>query len=282
MDEAFKHYLENRLNSRILSISPLYGGDINQVYHLKTSLQNLVVKTNNALKFPGMFAAEEKGLKALAATQTLRIPKVILEGTYEKKSFLVLEYLHEGTAKKGFWLYFGQQLARLHSCSHNYFGFDTDNYIGSLPQYNASFKNAGIFYIETRLRPQFKMAFDNHFTFQHLEKLFRNLKTIIPDEKPALIHGDLWSGNYLVDENGGPCLIDPAVAYAPREMDLAMMLLFGGFQKELFTSYHEVYPLEKNWKIRIDIWQLYYLLVHLNLFGSGYYTQVKNIVLKYI
>ncbi|WP_340065520.1 fructosamine kinase family protein [Ascidiimonas aurantiaca] len=281
MDEVFKNFLENQLNTRIVSVSPLQGGDINQVYHLKTQLQNLVIKTNNARKFPGMFAAEEKGLKALAATHTLRIPRVILEGTYKEKSFLILEYIQRGVPKKDFWPYFGQQLARLHIHTRSHFGFDTDNYIGSLPQYNTHFENAGTFYVEMRLRPQFKTAFDNHFTFQHLEKLFRNIQTIIPEEKPSLIHGDLWSGNYLVDKCGDPCLIDPAVAYAPREMDLAMMLLFGGFQKELFNEYQEVYPLEKNWETRIDLWQLYYLLVHLNLFGSGYYEQVKNIISKY-
>src|SRR5690606_24016845 len=100
-------------------------------------------------------------------------------------------------------------------------------------------------------------------------------------EAPALIHGDLWNGNYLIDDSGNPCLIDPAVCFASREMDLAMMQLFGGFSEEVFNVYNEAFPLAKGWKTRTHLWQLYYLLVHLNLFGSGYYNHVNTIIRKY-
>ena len=108
-----------------------------------------------------------------------------------------------------------------------------------------------------------------------------NISAIIPDEKPALIHGDLWGGNYLVNGNGDPCLIDPATAFAPREMDLSMMQLFGGFDKELFNSYKKEFPLESGFEERIPLWQLYYLLVHLNLFGAGYKSQVTSIIKQF-
>ena len=103
----------------------------------------------------------------------------------------------------------------------------------------------------------------------------------IPNEPPSLIHGDLWNGNYLVSEAGKPVLIDPAAAFAPREMDIAMMHLFGGFSTTLFQAYQEIHPMEKNWEDRISLWQLYYMLVHLNLFGSGYLKQVEAILAKY-
>jgi fructosamine-3-kinase len=125
------------------------------------------------------------------------------------------------------------------------------------------------------------MAFDKGYEFKDLKRFYSNISDAIPNEAPSLIHGDLWNGNYLVSECGEPTLIDPAVAFAPREMDLAMMQLFGGFSSEVYLLYDERFPLPDQWKERIGIWQLYYLLVHLNLFGSGYYHQVHSIVKQY-
>ena len=125
------------------------------------------------------------------------------------------------------------------------------------------------------------MAKDRGFHFTDLELFYKNISSEIPNEPPALVHGDLWSGNYMVLKTGNPALIDPAVAFAPREMDLAMMQLFGGFSEEVFRLYDEIFPLENNWKNRIPLWQLYYLLVHLNLFGSGYLSRVQRIVGSY-
>jgi fructosamine-3-kinase len=137
------------------------------------------------------------------------------------------------------------------------------------------------FYISQRLEPQLKLAFEGGFKFGNLKGFFKNISEEIPEESPSLIHGDLWSGNFLVAHNGDPALIDPAVAFAPREMDLAMMKLFGGFSEEVFMTYNSIFPLCEGWKERTAIWQLYYLLVHLNLFGSGYWSQVKFILKRY-
>ncbi len=126
------------------------------------------------------------------------------------------------------------------------------------------------------------MALQKGFSFSNIKRLYKNIYDEIPEESSSLIHGDLWNGNFMIDKNGMPALIDPAVSYASREMDIAMMHLFGGFDPILFETYNETYPLVNNWRDRLPLWQLYYLLVHLNLFGSSYYSRVKDVVDRYV
>ena len=242
----------------------------------------MVVKLNKADHFPEMFEKEALGLKKLSVANALRIPEVFAYGTIQKEAYLLLEYLSTSSKKENFWLNFSEGLAKQHQVSQSTFGLEEDNYIGSLPQYNIStITNAAEFYIEKRLKPQFQLASKNGFSFQNLNRFYQNIAELIPKEQPSLIHGDLWNGNYLVDELGNPALIDPATCFAPREMDLAMMQLFGGFPLEVFQNYEEIFPLENQWKERIPLWQLYYLLVHLNLFGRGYLVSVENILRKF-
>jgi fructosamine-3-kinase len=229
-----------------------------------------------------MFEAESQGLRLLKTSNAFRIPGVIAFGETEEQSYLLLEYISPGNKNTNFNNTFGHQLAQLHQNTATSFGLDHDNYIGSLPQYNVcEIQNASQFYLEKRLEPQFELATKKGFSFKNLSSFYKNCTAEIPEEKPALIHGDLWNGNYLVDTNGKPCLIDPAVGYSSREMDLAIMHLFGGFPNQIFETYHETFPLSPGWKNRLDLWQLYYLLVHLNLFGGGYYNQVNTILKKY-
>ncbi len=270
---------ENNLN--LLESKPLSGGDINDVFLLKCDSKKLVVKTNIASKFPRMFEAEAKGLDFLRSSNSFKIPSVINYGVIENTSYLLLEYIPEGSISSSFWEQFSESLTTLHKTTQPTFGLDHSNYIGSLPQYNGSETSAADFYINQRLAPQFKMAKERGFNFSKLDVFYKNVSSEIPNEPPALIHGDLWGGNYMVSENGIPTLIDPAVSFAPREMDLAMMQLFGGFSEEIFSSYHSIFPLENNWKQRVSLWQLYYLLVHLNIFGAGYLSRVQHIVKKY-
>ncbi len=257
------------------------GGDINDVYMLSTTKGKVIVKINIASLFPEMFAAEAKGLKELKSSNTFRVPEILGFDTIDNTSFLLLEYINTGQPSGDFWTVFGEKLALLHQQSSPCFGLSIDNYIGSLPQFNARHHTAEQFYIQQRLHPQFELAATNGFLFSGLDQFYKCIEDEIPKEPASLIHGDLWSGNFIVGNGGIPCLIDPAVAFAPREMDISMMLLFGGFDSELFRVYDEVFPFSHNWRERLSIWQLYYLLVHLNIFGSSYYDSVKNVLNKY-
>jgi hypothetical protein len=276
-----KNALETKLQTSITSSTTLSGGDINTVYLLSTSKKKYVIKLNSANKFPGMFEAEKEGLALLENTHTLRIPTVYFTEHTHDVSFILMEHITHGNKNKTFWEDFGTQLAKLHQTTSNTFGLNHNNYIGSLVQYNKKHVSIHEFYITQRLEPQLSLAKNNGFDFGNLSNFFKNLEGIIPVEKPALVHGDLWSGNYLVNENGSVCLIDPAVSFMHRETDIAMMHLFGGFSSILFESYNEFHPLQSNWNKRLDIWQLYYLLVHVNLFGMSYYHSAKAVIKKY-
>lgn len=266
---------------RVSEITPLAGGSINRVFLLHTLEGKKVLKLNEAHKFPGMFEAEAEGLRELKKSNTVDVPDVFTTGETGKQAYLLLEYKEETSQKIDFWSRFAQDLAALHQTTTDKFGFHSSNYIGSLPQYNHQHTSAAEFYLNERLEPQFKMALESGFSFQGLEAVFQKISEAIPEEAPALIHGDLWSGNYITNEKGLPCLIDPAVSYASREMDLAMMKLFGGYPEEVFTEYNQIFPLQPGFEDRIPMWQLYYLLVHLNIFGSSYLGAVKNITTRF-
>lgn len=257
----------------------LSGGDINEVYRIYSKDQSYVLKLNTLLPHEDMFHLEARSLDILRETDSFLVPQVIAEGKHHSHKYLFLEYLeshHDGDAEA-----FAQALAKLHRTTSLSFGLAFDNYIGRLPQINTrTYQTASQFYINLRLEPQFKMAAEKGYQFKNLDQLYKIVEEIVPEEKPALIHGDLWSGNYLYTANN-PAIIDPAIAYAPREMDIAMMKLFGGFSPEIFTIYDEICPFSNGWEKRTDLWQLYYLLVHLNLFGQSYYGSVNRIVKTY-
>ncbi len=280
----FQNIVENIAEDfgiKLSEASPLSGGDINEVFLLKTETEKFVLKLNNTSRFPGMFDSEKLGLEKLIASRVIDVPKPIKTGTEDQYSYLLLEHKESASKKHDFWELFGERLANLHQETRNTFGLEKDNYIGSLPQYNENRDSAADFYIEIRLKPQIEMAADKGFQLNVPDRFFENCRDLIPNEPPSLIHGDLWNGNYIVNAQGEPCLIDPAVAYAPREMDLGMMKLFGGFNESLFRVYDETFPLQEGWQERIELWQLYYLLVHLNIFGAGYKSQVTNIIRRY-
>jgi fructosamine-3-kinase len=280
MDSVLNHIAEQN-NIQIQTAEPLYGGDINKAYLLRSDTMDYVVKVNSASLYPNMFETEAKGLFLLRSSNSFRIPEVIAVGELNDQSYIMMEFIESGSASRTFWGEFAIYLASLHKNSQKSFGLDHSNYIGRLPQYNSEESTASDFYIHQRLEPQFRMAYDEGYEFKNLGRFYSIISEEIPNEASSLIHGDLWNGNYLISDRGVPSLIDPAVAYAPREMDLAMMKLFGGFPSEVYTLYHEEFPLKDRWEERIKLWQLYYLLVHLNLFGSGYFNQVHSIVKQY-
>lgn len=281
LNPDFKYHLEQDFSIQITSVNPLSGGDINEVYCLVTKHSNYVIKVNKADAFPGLFEKEAIGLKAMRDTRAIDVPDVLGFGAFENNTYLVLEYKEQGRMSQKFWEKFGQELAAMHQHSRQNFGFYQDNYIGSLPQYNTPELTASEFYIRQRLQPQFNMAKDRGYEFKNLEQFYKQIEQMIPEEPPALIHGDLWSGNFLVNSKDQACLIDPAVAYAPREMDIAMMKLFGGFDEVMYQAYQESFPLEKDWEDRIALWQLYYVMVHVNSFGGHYYSQAKTLMSRF-
>jgi len=233
-----------------------------------------------------MFLAEAEGLKLLGQAGAVRVPSVIAHGAAGMEQFLLLEWIDRGQTDTFTQGLLGRQLAGLHGHSHKSFGLEYDNYIGSLPQKNTFCSFWTDFYVSQRLQPQLQSAVDKGLVSSVLknefENLFKRLDKLYPPEKPALIHGDLWSGNYVVSLSGEPVLIDPAVSYGHREADIAMTTLFGGFTKEFYQSYNESFPLEAQWEERLDLWNLYPLLVHVNLFGSGYLGSLQQALRKYL
>lgn len=269
-------------NFQIKDFTKLSGGSINEVFLITAlSSEKFVVKLNASHKLPGLFEAEKTGLELLKKAGDIDVPKVFDVGEFSGTAWLLLEYKAWAKPTENFWELFGKQLARLHKNTASKFGLENDNYIGSLPQRNNFCATPAEFYISQRLEPQLKLARDTNYDLGISGKFFTNITEIIPREPPSLLHGDLWSGNYLVNPQGHPCLIDPAVAYAPREMDLAMMKLFGGFDPQVFTAYESEFPLSDRFEERIPLWQLYYLLVHLNLFGTSYRSAVRRIIKRF-
>lgn len=280
-----REFLENQNVGGLHSIQSVSGGSINDAYKLETSSGTFFLKTNSASRFPKMFEAETQGLKLLSASE-FTIPKPITTATLENDQFILMEWIEKGVPKAKFWDEFGRGLAKLHSLSNQHFGLDHDNYIGSLPQCNSEKETWADFYRDNRVIPQMKLAEKcgrlTSAMKRGFDALFHELENIFPTEKPSLIHGDLWSGNMMVAANGSPCIFDPAVYYGNRETDLAMMALFGGFGDAWVEAYNEVYPLENGWKERIPVGQLYPLMVHVNLFGGSYGSDVESILRKFV
>lgn len=260
----------------------LGGGSINRAYRVQTSAGDYFMKHNRASLYPMMFKREAQGLQLIAASKTINTPSVIGTGNASGEDFLILEFLDRGKMHPAFWNTFGKELAAMHSVTQEYFGLDHDNYMGSLQQNNSFRMEYDEFFIENRLEPQLKIAGSE---LQHLRKnfddLFNKLRDIIPVERPSLVHGDLWSGNFLTGPDGKAWLIDPAAHFGHREADIAMTKLFGGFEREFYDAYNDAKPLEKGWEQRMDIYNLYPLLVHVNLFGGGYVQQVTAIVRRF-
>jgi protein-ribulosamine 3-kinase len=258
------------------------GGCINQGGKLTTAIGSFFLKWNGDKKFPGMFEAESQGLQLLHHQNALRIPQVVGHGEKGPHQFLLLEFIEQKSRSKNYWEQLGQRLASIHRCSSEFFGLDHDNYIGSLQQYNHHNSNWINFFIEQRLDAQVRLAIKSGAVDGAWEKKFESLYAKLPSliavEKPSLIHGDLWSGNLITDETGEPCLIDPAVYYGNRESDLAMTRLFGGFSGEFYSAYEEAFPLPPGAERRVDLYNLYPLLVHVNLFGGSYVHSVEGIL----
>jgi protein-ribulosamine 3-kinase len=230
------------------------------------------------------FEAEAAGLDALRkATDWIRIPDVIsVSGPNgDVSGYLVLEFIEEGSPGPDFWRLFGEGLAAMHGVEGDAYGFAQDNFIGRLPQKNAWMEAWPEFFRDMRLLPQVEMARANDSWKSRWDKPMNRLLAALPDILPqsptrSTLHGDLWSGNYLIDSEGRAVLIDPAAYYGDRETDLAMMQLFGGFDRQLFTAYEAAWPLSDGHEYRQEIYRLYHLINHLNHFGGSYAGSVEG------
>jgi fructosamine-3-kinase len=227
-----------------------------------------------------MFEAEARGLRWLGEASAIRVPRVIAASD-ARPAYLALELLTSAKRQAGFDEALGRSLAELHAFGAPTFGLDHDNFIGRLAQPNAAADDWASFYWSSRLEPQLRLATERGLIDGGTRWGFDALRRVLPDrvgpdEPPSRLHGDLWGGNLHVDEMGQPCLIDPAVYGGHREIDLAMMRLFGGFGERVFIAYEEAWPLAPGASERVSLYQLYPLLVHVNLFGGSYVGSVKR------
>lgn len=289
MDAEVTRAVAEALGAGVERCAALSGGDINEAFRVELDDGRVVFVKQNRSADRTMFPREARGLSCLSEARALRIPEVLAVSPEQGQSpaFLVLEYLEPGRQRSGFDEELGRGLARLHQSGLPSFGLDHDNFIGSLPQSNRSWPSFAEFYQHERLEPLLGRALELGLADAALatrfERLFAKLEDLCgPPEPPARLHGDLWGGNLHSDPDGAPVLIDPAVYGGHREIDLAMMRLFGGFGSAVFSAYREQYPLASGHSDRVPLYQLYPLMVHVNLFGRGYLGGVERALGRYI
>lgn len=283
------HKLAAHLGSPVVRTTPAAGGDINEAQRVQLQDGRVLLVKTQRKTLPGLFSDEARGLAWLAEADALRVPAVVLacEADELGPACLVLEWIERGARARDYAQQLGVGLAKLHRTGAPSFGLDHDNYLASLRQENQPAKHWGSFYAERRIGPLTERAAQRGELPQALRKQIEQLLKRIPglvgpEEPPARVHGDLWSGNVLCDSAGAPVLIDPAVYGGHREIDLAMMRLFGGFADAVFSAYDEVFPLSPGHAERVPLYQLYPLLAHVNLFGSAYLPQLTHCIAHWV
>ena len=259
------------------SVKPIGGGCINEAVQLSDGTTSFFVKTNTkALK--GMFDAEALGMKALAAANAIRVPEVYLTGVAGSCSWIAMEYLEFGTSSRAGYSALGAQLAEQHRVTHDHFGFECDNTIGSTPQPNSYHESWVSFLRDQRLGFQFALAAQAGCAFEGADRLLAALPEFFANytPEPSLLHGDLWSGNVAFSCENQPIVFDPAVYYGDREAEFGIIAMFGGFDQSFFEAYEEAYPFQSGSESRQDLYLLYHQLNHFNLFGSSYRESVRG------
>ncbi len=285
MENALRSHLSSLLSSEIISIVPLSGGDIAKAYILRTFGHQFFCKTLSSPSALSLLKSEKLGLEQIAKAGEIGTPEIYVCDSFRGTSFLVMEYIESKQPSSADMRRFGRELANLHMANADCFGWSDDNYIGLLTQYNTKHDDWALFYVKERLIPQLELAVTKQLLAPKQiptpEKMLKVMTSFCLNVKPSLLHGDLWGGNYLISSGGVPYLIDPASYYGHSEVDLAMSQLFGGFSKDFYFSYYEVLPQTEGNEERLSLYQLYYLLVHLNLFGSSYYASVSGLLKRF-
>jgi fructosamine-3-kinase len=277
----------NDRRTRIRSVMRVGGGCISPAAHLVTDrdAHHFVKWSDGEDSPPEFFAEEARSLRALNEAAAVRVPAVLDVGRH----WLLLEWLDPGRPRAGTWEALGIALAAQHRTTATAFGWDADNYIGSLPQTNSEAADWPTFWLDRRIRPQWAAArrrgFFSGSDQRALDALSREAADLLEPgnrDGPSLLHGDLWGGNVHVMADGTAALIDPSCSYGHREVDLAMARLFGGFDTAFFQAYDEAWPLDPGFDdTRCALYQLYYLLVHVNLFGGSYVGGVNAVLRRF-
>lgn len=269
---------------QIMEIQLQSGGCINQAVSLTTNEGDFFLKWNESTD-EAMFSAEAMGLKLLKNAAALPVPAVLGQGQVAGKPFLLLEYLKGSSPNSSYWQLLGQGLAKLHQHSQQQYGLSHNNFIGSLQQNNEPLTDWIEFFIQQRLEPQLTLAYYQQLVaksfMQRFRQLYPKLSDLLATEAPSLLHGDLWSGNVMPGPDGSAWIFDPAVYYGHREAEMAFTTLFGGFDPAFYAAYQEAAPLEPGYQQRYALYNLYPLLVHVNLFGASYLSGVERVLKKY-
>ncbi len=274
---------------QIVKSTPVGGGDICSTAKISLANNSQVLVKWLSGSLAGLFIAERRGLEILYSAGILRVPKVLAqaETAGDCPAFILMEWLGRGSDTAGVAEALGNGLAAMHRVTSPAFGLNHDNFIGSNPQPNLPAQDWVAFFRDQRLGFQMELAGRNGYLspprVRRLEKLMARLANWLPTHPPAsLLHGDLWRGNWLVTASGKPALVDPAVYYGHREAELAFTELFGGFPDSFYAAYNRAWPLDSDYRERKDLYNLYHLLNHLNIFGRGYGGSVDAILRQYV
>lgn len=265
---------------------PVTGGDINEAYYVQSKNREFFVKLNRSVD-PAFFDFEKRGLEKIGNTGTLHVPEVYGVYTDEQENIpmLWMEWI-AGEKKESTEDWLGERLAAMHRTEGKAFGLDEKSFIGKLEQDNQLVDNWVSYYRDYRLGGQLKIGV-NRKTIKGKRKemlmaLMEQMDRWIPEAPaPSLLHGDLWGGNWMIGKEGNPYLIDPSILYGDHELDIAFTELFGGFSRRFYDSYTSVFPLSDTYNDKKELYQLYYLLVHLNMFGESYGSSVDRILKRY-
>jgi fructosamine-3-kinase len=267
----------------IIDRQSIGGGCINQAYLISNGIDRYFLKLNQPA-LVDMFAAEAKGLSEIAATETITAPMPICWGTTTSHSYLAIEYLDLTTSvNPQSWTEMGRNLAAMHRypiTKTAKFGWHIDNTIGSTPQINTWETDWATFFTNHRIGYQIQLAQSKGGHFPKAAQLIAKIPELLANyhPKPSLVHGDLWSGNASFTTAGVPVIFDPATYWGDREVDIAMAALFGGFPNAFYQGYDDVYPLDPDYSTRKNLYDLYHILNHYNLFGGNYQNQANSII----
>ncbi|MEO6316791.1 MAG: fructosamine kinase family protein [Chitinophagaceae bacterium] len=282
MTQAFADSIAERCGIHTTGYAQVHGGDINEAYCLQGPGINYFLKLNDSVSCPAMFVREAAGLSAINHTNRIATPAVIDQGVLADKQWLLLQWVEKGITPAGAMENFGTALAAMHLQPQLFFGWHTDNYIGSLLQVNTRCSGWTECYTEYRIMPLVKILFDKKFIvtadLRAAAAFCKHAAGLFPEEPPSLLHGDLWGGNFMINTEGQAVVFDPAVYNGHREMDIGMTKLFGGFSQGFYDAYQEQYPLQPDWQTRLPFTQLYPLLVHAVLFGGHYLNKSLEIL----